>query len=470
MEYLFATIALALPVLLGSLWLNQFVPPGGNARTALVWGNGTLLGLFLIPQLMRGMDALGIALSFGTTAALCVSLIAVAVALQISRRSKRATATPMPSLSHAMPASHRALFVFLLALIALRIVTLGLEVMWRPLFPWDATTHWATKAKVWFEYKSIVPFVSKEQWLALGGVGSFTDMRPGYPPAVPLLQVYMNLAMGEWNTSLMNLPWLLCFGALAATFFGQLRWAGVSPTIALVFTYFLISMPLLNTHVALAGYADLFLAASYCAGLMAWQGWVMTRHRWQLALAVFFALYCTLIKDEGLIWSLTFVFAAAFAMMSRRETAKLCLLSLLLLILMWLLLPKDLVVAGHPLNHLTPKFHPEGVTGILKSVWLHDNWHLFGYLLLVMIPLGLVMRGSMTRAYLGVSGTLAAAVGAFLFLFLFTGFGLAAADFTGVGRLSIQLAPGLLYLCALLCHEMFTRKKLFSPKTAVSGT
>jgi hypothetical protein len=94
---------------------------------------------------------------------------------------------------------------------------------------------------------------------------------------------------------------------------------------------------------------------------------------------------------------------------------------------------------------------------MLQSIWLHDNWHLLGYLLLAIIPLGLIMPGAMTRTYLPISVALAAAVTAFLFLFLFTGFGVAAADFTGVGRLSIQLAPGLLYLSALLCNELLTR-------------
>ncbi len=69
-----------------------------------------------------------------------------------------------------------------------------------------------------------------------------------------------------------------------------------------------------------------------------------------------------------------------------------------------------------------------------------------GYLLLAIIPLGLLMPGAMTRTYLPISVALAPLSLAFLFLFLFTGFGVAASDFTGVGRLSIQLAPGLLYL------------------------
>jgi hypothetical protein len=375
-----------------------------------------------------------------------------------------------------MPASHRALFCFLLVLIVLRVTTLGLEILWRPLFPWDATTHWATKARVWFEYHSIVPFVTKDEWLEMGDAGVFTDLHPHYPVAVPLLQVWMSLALDRWDESLMNLPWLLCLMALGSAFYGQLRASGISPVIAIVFAYLLFSLPLLNTHVALAGYADIFLGAAYCAALMAFHNWLTTRQRWQGVLALFFAIACALIKDEGLVWSLTFVPALMFTLMPRGKAARLYLLFSLVFILLWLVVPPDLKItmqiatsdtttqwllpppgleiAGYPLDQMNLDFHAEGLVGIVQSIWLHDNWHLLGYLLLAIIPLGLIMRGGIATTYLGISAALGTAVMAFLFLFLFTGFGVAAADFTGVGRLSIQLAPGLLYLSALLCNEL----------------
>jgi hypothetical protein len=456
MDFLLTTIALTLPILLGGLWLNQIVPVSNTGRTALVWGNGALLGLLFIPQLMRGLDALGISLTFVTIAALIGALIALALVTQLVRgRRAQLASGPMCYVS-ALPASHKALFWFLLLLIVVRVTTLGLEIVWRPLFPWDATTHWATKARVWFEYNRIVPFVTKDAWWEIGGAGIFTDLHPHYPVAVPLLQVWMNLALGRWDESLMNLPWLLCLIALGSAFYGQLRAQGLGPVLAIGFAYLLLSMPLLNTHVALAGYADIFLGAAYCAALMAFHSWFTTRQRWQGVLALFFAISCALIKDEGLVWSLTFVPAMAFILMPRREAAKLCVLLPLVLVLLWLVRPAGMEIAGNPLDYLALGFHVEGLVGMLQSIWLHDNWHLLGYLLLAIIPLGLLMPGATIRTYLPISVALATAVMAFLFLFLFTGFGVAASDFTGVGRLSIQLAPGLLYLSALLCNELLT--------------
>jgi hypothetical protein len=482
MDFLFATLALALPVLVGGLWLHQVVPVNSAGRTALVWGNGALLGLLLIPRFMHGLDALGIPLTFQATASLAGALIALAFVTQLIR-GRRAQLLPAPVRDFAaMPASHKALFAFLLLLVVVRATNLGLEILWRPLFPWDATMHWATKARVWFEHNSLVPFVTKEAWLEMGGAGVFTDRHPDYPMTVPLLQVWMNLALGHWDESLMNLPWLLCLAALGGAFYGQLRVSGVGPVIAMAFAYLLLSLPLLNIHVALAGYADLFLGAAYCGALMAFHNWVTTRQRWQAALALVFALACPLIKNEGLLWSLTFIPALMFTLLPHGVAARLCVLFSLVLILLWLVVPPDLQItvqiaahgattqwllpppgleiAGHPLDEMILEFHADGLVGIVQSIWLHDNWHLMGYLLLATLPVGLLLPGAMTRTYLQISVALGAAVMVFLFMFLCTGFGVAASDFTGVGRIGIQLAPALLFFSALLCNELLTRDDL----------
>lgn len=453
METLLTTLALALPVLLGGLWLNLLIPHQTPARSALVWGYGTLLGLLLIPQFLWGLNALGLPLSFVTTALLASVLIAVAVALQRSRHTGTQWMPGRDAAFFAMPASHQALFWLLLLLVALRCITLGLEILWRPLFPWDATMHWATKAKVWFEFGEMVPFVENREWLQTGGTGVFTDRHPNYPHTIPLLQVWMNLAIGHWNESLMNLPWLLCLIALGAAFFSQLRVAGTAPLTAMGFTYLLLSMPLVNIHVALAGYADLFLGATYCAGLMAFHNWLTTRSRWQGLLAIVFALGCLLIKDEGLPWALTFIPALLLVPRTKHKVAKLAALVSLGLVFVFILIQKNPIVINQLLQSVT-EFHPDGLNGTIRAVWLHDNFHLLGYLLLAIIPMGLTIPGAFTRKYLGISVALTCAVLMFLFLFLFTVFGAGASNFTGVGRLCIQLAPGLLFLCALVSNDI----------------
>ena len=55
----------------------------------------------------------------------------------------------------------------------------------------------------------------------------------------------------------------------------------------------------------------------------------------------------------------------------------------------------------------------------MKVTWLHDNWHLFGYLLLAIIPLGLLLPGTVRKKFLGLSLALGVAAGSYIYLFLF---------------------------------------------------
>jgi hypothetical protein len=460
MDLLFILLAITLPALLGRCWLGILVPLDTPGRTALVWGNGLLVGLLVIPLLMRLLDAMGAPISFLPTASLAALLIGFAgLAYSQYGRNRQTGKSEVNDLKN-LPPWHRVLFVLLALLITVRFATLGLELLGRPLFPFDATMHWATKSRVWFEAASIVPFVDNTLWLQLEGKGVFTDHHPDYPITIPLLQVWMNSATGQWNESLMNLPWLLCLLALAVAFYGQLRKSGTDSITSIAFTYLLVSMPLLNIHVALAGYADLFLGACFCAAIMAFHNWTVTKQPWQAVLALIFAFSCPLIKNEGFYWLLTFSPALIVVLMpKRRAVATLALLALALLGLL-ILFPGDLAIAGHSLDRLNLHFRPDAVAGIAKSVWIHDSWHLFGYLLIFVLPLALIGKASRASAYLGIGTALASAIGLFLVLFLFTGYASGAVRFTAVGRISLHLVPGLLFLGALMWNDILRHQRL----------
>lgn len=454
MESVLILLALALPIALGGLWLSVLVPADTLARTPLIWSHGALLGLVLVPQFLWLQNALGLTLSFALPA--LVSTILILTASVILLRRTPISNRTQPAL-RKMTAAQKWLFMLLLILLIVRLALLGTEVFLRPLFPWDATMHWATKAKIWFEYRSIVPFTDNLSWLQAFGEGVFTDRHPNYPSTIPLLQVWMNLAAGEWNESLMNLPWLVCLAALGGAFYSQLRIAGVEPTLSMVFTYFLLSMPLINTHVALAGYADLFVGAAYCAALMALHNWVSGKQAWQRVLLILFALCLIRLKIEGYLWALLLAPGLIVALAPKHAVIRLAgigILCVIGLVVFRQVAPESL----HPfLQQFTP-LSMKGLMGIIKSVFLHANWHLFAYLLPMVAALSLLLPLSVLKTYRGIATALFASVGAFLFLFLFTVFSLGSANFTGVGRLSIQLAPGLMFLCALLSNAILVRQ------------
>ena len=94
-------------------------------------------------------------------------------------------------------------------------------------------------------------------------------MHPDCPITTPLLQTWVNVALGQWHDSLMNLPWLLIWISLGLIFYAQARSAAIGPAISIAATYMVLSLPYLNVHVALAGYADLLLALCFLAALAA---------------------------------------------------------------------------------------------------------------------------------------------------------------------------------------------------------
>ena len=117
MDFLTATIALLLPVLLGGLWLGLFVPRGIVARRALVWGNGALIGLMLIPQIMRAQDAVGLPLNFSFTYSIVCTLVVLALIARVVITRNSQVEYTKPRAFAAMPTLHRVLFVIFLLMI-----------------------------------------------------------------------------------------------------------------------------------------------------------------------------------------------------------------------------------------------------------------------------------------------------------------------------------------------------------------
>ncbi len=457
MEYFRLFLGLLLPFCVGTALTSLAISPRAPFRVPLVCGYGMLLGLLFTPLVMRALDLLEIPVTFYFTALSLSALILGTAILHILRgRAMPVLPNGGPGYS-SLPIAAKALAVFFLALILLRFVTVGLELWWRPLFPWDATMHWATKARVWSDARSLVPFVENWRWLELGGVGVFTDHHPRYPITTPLLQTWVSLSIGRWDESLINLPWLLCCMGLVTAFYGQARAAGSTIITAMVFTYMLLSMPLLGTHVALAGYADLFLGACYCAAIMAFHNWTLSRERGQALLATVFALFCSLIKNEGFFWLLTFLPGLIVVFLPLRRALQLLAAGLVMLAMTLFFIPPDLAVAGHSLSDLGLRYRPGALAGIASSLWVQDNWHLLGYLLVALPALLFVMRRAAGTRLAGIAVTLLSAIVLFLLLFLFTRYSLGAVRFTAVGRISLHLAPALMFFCLLLWNELVAR-------------
>ena len=230
MDFVALLAAALLPLLLGIALLLllraaaiELAAPG---EIAWITGAGYLAGAFVLTLWMRGLSLVGI--KFGVVViALPLAIVTVACGLLAWRRYGGALAQAWRQAGRALIAGPddarvRAIWWLLLAWLAVRFALLAIEITTRPLYPWDAWTQWATKARVWYELGYLAPFARFYAWLYANGAAYF-DAAPEYPPTMPLLQVWNCLWLGRWDDTLMNWPWWQIGVALTFAVYGGLR-------------------------------------------------------------------------------------------------------------------------------------------------------------------------------------------------------------------------------------------------------
>ena len=418
-------------------------------------GAGVFAGSFLVTLVMRTTSLAGLAFS---VAAIAVPLAVLAATFGYFgwRRERPGMRTAWAGSPRTLPAGTlaggwRLLWWLLVGWLALRFALLLAEVLVRPLYPWDAWTQWATKARVWYELRTMAPFVKPDIWFAAPGAG-FVDAGAHYPATVPLLMVWANVLLGRWDDTLMNFPfWLLALGFCLAIY-GFLRREGFGPVGAVTGAWIVSGLPLANVHVALAGYADLPLAYFYALAALAAYRWARTREWADALLALLFAAACPLIKIPGIVWVLTLVPGLVVALAPRHGLRIVmtgfaaCALALLALAQTT---PR---ILGYAL-HLD--FAPDWAA-LGDSYFLLGNWHLLWYG--VIAAAVLARRLSFTPPLAMLSVVLFAGL---LFLFVVFGFTNArewVTDQTTVNRATLHLAP-LMAVWMLLAFRAWSQAR-----------
>lgn len=440
-----------LPLAAGTLLAWRFVDDGAPGRGPAALGLGLLLGLLLEALLLVSMDSLGIRLT--RSAALLGAGLLVAATLAWSLPAFRARGAALAGRGsgalESLTAWERALLWGFAALIALRVGSVIAEALLRPLYPWDAAMHWATKARTWFHLQELAPFTDYRSWLHAETGAFYTDFHPDYPPVVPLLQVWSAIAVARWDEVNMNLAWPLLAIALPLLFYGFARQLAVRPVVAMGFTYLLLSLPLLDTHLALAGYADIILGSVYLAALLTIHLWLQRGERKHLLLAVILLFACAQVKNEGLVWAATGVVALVSPLLRGWWLAAAAVFAFCAALAIVLFLPRDFVIAGHSLDSVRFGFHWVYLRG-LRVHWLATgSWHLFALLLLAIPAMAWVARRDLAPLG-GLLWALGTALLLYLFLFSFTSYGNSALNMTGPGRIALHLVPSLMLLAMLL--------------------
>ena len=226
---------------------------------------------------------------------------------------------------------------------------------------------------------------------------------------------------------------------LGLVFYSQARKSDAHPAIAVGATFMALSLPYLNIHAALAGYADLLMATCYLAAVASFYGWSQSRESWQLILALLTGGCCLLVKNEGFYWFLSLLPGILLVTLGLRKGA-LCLafLAASLLLLLWLL-PSDMMIAGHSPENIGLGYWPDSWLPIYLSALVHDNWHILVYLFLA----ALLITPFWAHNQLPLAAVILSALGLYLALYLLTSNASGAIRFTSLNRVFLHLAPAL---------------------------
>jgi hypothetical protein len=468
MDFLTIAFSLALPLALGASALLVLDWPRAEdaaGSAALRCGYGYIVGALLLTLWMRGLSMVG--LRFGWIS-ICLPLLVLSAALfALAARRGRISLPAIRSALTSLVAPplvqwQRVLWIALIAWLLVHFALMAAEVAWRPLYPWDAWVQWATKARVWYELGHIVPFVRADGWLA-GADGAYFDASPNYPATVPLLQVWTCVALGRWDDSAMNWPWLAILAALVAAVYGALRGEGVAPLLALSGAYLLASLPLIDVHVALAGYADLPMGAVYTLAALAFYRWALRRDRRDAVIALFLAGACPLIKTPGWIWAATLIPGVVIALLPRRGPRIVGFGFALVALVMLTLARTEPTLLGYRL-HLN--FAPAWAQ-LVKSYYLMGNWNLLWYAVIALLAFG--WRRLKEPLLLPLTAVTAAGLAFLFFVFAFTEAAVWLADLTTANRATLHIVPLLVYLGVLTWHSMTLASSETAPSPAVAA-
>jgi hypothetical protein len=473
MHYLSLFTGLILPWACGYICLAAFESLSNqriSANRLCRAGYGFFVGYAILYFIILANSILAENISYLTVMLSLAILVFAGSLLLIQNRRHKSISNHSERLIPAFSQHNRAekaLLVALMLWIAIHLIIAAVELLTTPLYPWDASLLWIYRAKAWFYSENFAAMVSGQDWINSASVALYTVDAYDYPKFASIIPFWAAVSLGSWSESLVNIPVLLCGIAIGLSFYGQIRAIGISTIAATILCYFLFSTPLFGTHIALAGYADMWMAGFAGLGFLALIRGLIEENKMQLAFGLALVAMSMLVKNEGAVWfysALLLIFIANV----RPRISLICLgvISLLFLIsfafgISYIELP---LVGGIGIveNRMTIPLIGHFLLEVhnvwdvyLSNFFAFGNWNFLW---------ALIIAGSMAAMFppferrKGVAlAFLMIFVSTQLFIFAFTQQGLWAMNATAINRLPLQLLPALLFVVAVIGHSFFNQ-------------
>ena len=275
-----ALLAAIVPAIFGAVLARYLSGPRIHLLQRL--GQGYILGALALVWLINAWDAIGWPFTYWPM--LSVLLFLTVAVFAASRRAGYSEHPGLPGvIQHTGIRWQHTVILILCAAMAAHLLFVAEELFLRPTFPWDAWRGWEPKTIQFFGNRSL-----QAQVTTIGNHGEVSTHA----------LLWMMLATDSTHEPVLHVPWLLAYAALAATVYGYLR-ARSTTLVATTGAYLVMSLPYLNTHVALAGYADIWLALAFTVGVMAVADCGRNRDYRQLVVALLMVVACLQAKRAG---------------------------------------------------------------------------------------------------------------------------------------------------------------------------
>lgn len=225
-------------------------------------------------------------------------LVGVAISsILIAQERQRSERQAAPVTQDKKSTLWRIFFVLVVSKVSLLIY----EGLRQPVVSWDAWTTWLFRSRVWIESGAYTPFVDAANALQLQTGYSIEAWH--YPELVSWIAAWSASWGAGWSETKAVLPWAGIAVALPLGLYAAVRRAGLPSTGAMIAAFVLVSLPLVGTHLAMTGYADIWLATALSFALMSVYQWLRTQHQADVVFAGVFLLIAACAKPEGVVWA-----------------------------------------------------------------------------------------------------------------------------------------------------------------------
>ena len=451
--------ALCLPWLVGIAGAGLLFPTGRPGRKPIIVGVGYFLGTWLATLVLRLTDLLGLPVGF-TVPALILLLPGVLFAV-LTHKCASAHEGPVAGQENTSNLA-KLLALLLVMMIGWRLLTVLGIVIEQPLFGWDAMMNWAPKAIVWFHQGQLTDFVDPSAWLLTGSEQGHYTLGNGpaatYPEMVPLIYLWHMLGAGTWDSPLLQLPWVLAAINLGLAVYGFLRMRHVPMLVSVLGCYVLLSLPYLNVHIAIGGYADLWLACAFGIGGITLHQLEIKPSRGMTLVVLLMALMCMQLKNPGIILGLILLLGITRIWIGLSWRSELLiLLATASIIAIGFGLGLNINLAGVGPVHLSMKefqlglfgpydfsFRADATQPVIRSLFAMGNWHLLWYL--AAIGIGWKLTGIARPQRPGTLALMLISVSILYFIvFFLSSYYYHAVSFITLNRAILYVVPGLVF-------------------------